>query len=85
VRKAVVSVFDALRNAANKTVDTVLESAAAFETPDDLERHIASLEKAMRQAARDLEFEKAAELRDQIQQLREKLVFEGQRPAQRSE
>ena len=84
VRKAVVSVFDALRHSADETVDTVRESVAAFETPDDLERHIASLEKAMRQAARDLAFEKAAELRDQIQQLREALVFEGQRPPQRS-
>ncbi len=84
VRKTVVSVFDALRNAADEAVDAVREPVAAFASPDDLERHIASLEKAMRQAARDLAFEKAAELRDQIQQMREALVFEGQRPAQRS-
>ena len=80
VHKAVVSVFDALRNAAEEPTDTIREPTAAFDTPDDLERHIASLDKAMRLAARDLEFEKAAELRDQIRQLREELVFEGQLP-----
>jgi excinuclease ABC subunit B len=84
VRKAVVSVFDALRDSTDEAADAGRESVAAFETADDLERHIASLEKAMRQAARDLAFEKAAELRDQIQQLRENLVFDGQRSTPRT-
>lgn len=39
----------------------------------DLERTIEELEKAMRAAAAELEFEKAAALRDQIQELRRQL------------
>ncbi len=78
VNKEVVSVFDALRNATEKTTDAVREPAAVFETREDLERHVGTLEKEMRRAARDLEFERAAEIRDQINQLRQELVFDGQ-------
>ncbi|MCL4818390.1 MAG: excinuclease ABC subunit UvrB [Vicinamibacteria bacterium] len=43
-----------------------------FRTTDDLEREIKALEKQMREAAKNLEFEKAAELRDHIKALRER-------------
>ncbi len=43
-----------------------------FRTADDLEREIRTLEKQMREAAKNLEFEKAAELRDHIKALRER-------------
>jgi len=49
-------------------------------TPADeegLSKRIASLEKEMRSAARDLEFEKAASLRDELRRLRELLIFRG--------
>ncbi|MCY3733144.1 MAG: UvrB/UvrC motif-containing protein, partial [Chloroflexi bacterium] len=39
-------------------------------TPDQIARMISELESRMKQAARDLEFEKAAALRDQIVELR---------------
>jgi excinuclease ABC subunit B len=78
IQKEVVSVFEALTHREPAATDAVREPAAAFETPDDIERHVANLEKTMRRAARDLEFEKAAELRDQISQLRRELVFDGQ-------
>ena len=78
VNKEVVSVFDALRNPTEKTTDAVREPAAVFETREDLDRHVGTLEKEMRRAARDLEFERAAEIRDQINQLRQELVFDGQ-------
>ena len=78
VNKEVVSVFDALRNSTDKTTDAVHEPQAVFETREDLERHVGALEKEMRHAARDLEFERAAEIRDQINQLRKELVFDGQ-------
>ena len=39
----------------------------------DLERELKQLEKQMQDAARNLEFEKAAELRDRLFELREKL------------
>jgi excinuclease ABC subunit B len=42
--------------------------------PKELAKRIKRLEKEMRQAAQDLEFEKAAELRDKIADMREVLV-----------
>ena len=78
VQKEVASVFDTLRNAAQTPADKIEEPSAVFETPEGLERHITALEKDMRAAAQDLEFERAAELRDRINQLRKELVFEGQ-------
>jgi excinuclease ABC subunit B len=41
-----------------------------FKTIDDIEREVKKLEKLMRESARALEFEKAAELRDRIKKLR---------------
>ncbi|MDJ0989414.1 MAG: excinuclease ABC subunit UvrB [Desulfobacterales bacterium] len=78
VRKDVVSVFEALGKAAEAPIDAVSEPVATYGKTDDLERHITALEKEMRRAAQDLEFERAAELRDRIKQLRQNLVFEGQ-------
>ncbi|HEY6292733.1 MAG TPA: excinuclease ABC subunit UvrB [Terriglobia bacterium] len=43
-------------------------------TPDELQRLIRNLEGQMREAARRFEFEKAAELRDRLKELREKEV-----------
>jgi len=46
------------------------EEHARFRTVDDIEREVKALEKQMREAAKGLEFEKAAELRDRIKTLR---------------
>ncbi len=43
-------------------------------TAQEITARIDQLEKDMRQAARDLEFEQAAELRDHIRALRERLI-----------
>ena len=48
-------------------------------TPADIAKLIAGLEKDMRAAARELEFEQAAELRDRIRALREQLYVSGDR------
>ena len=47
------------------------------ENPEDIAKLIGVLEKDMRSAARELEFEKAAELRDRIHALRERLYLGG--------
>jgi excinuclease ABC subunit B len=47
-----------------------LPDGERFRTVDDLEKEIKALEKRMREAAKALEFEKAAELRDRIRTLR---------------
>ncbi len=49
---------------------TVAEEMTRFESPLDLEKEIQRLEKEMREAARQFEFEKAAALRDQVKKLR---------------
>jgi excinuclease ABC subunit B len=78
INKEIFSVFDALRGEPEDAETVIREPAAVFETAVELESHIASLEKTMVQAARDLEFEKAAKIRDRIQWLRTQLVFDGQ-------
>ncbi|MBI1817984.1 MAG: excinuclease ABC subunit UvrB [Deltaproteobacteria bacterium] len=53
-------------------VPIVAEADAEYLSLKELSKRIAALEKQMRQAAGDLEFERAAEVRDQIQRLRER-------------
>ena len=52
-------------------LDKIAEQAAEYETlaPDQLARKITQLEKRMYQHAQDLEFEEAAQIRDQINQI----------------
>lgn len=42
-----------------------------------MEQSVQKLEKDMLEAARDLEFERAAKLRDRIQAIKARIVFEG--------
>ena len=54
----------------------IAEDTAAFEKGGEgLEKHIRQLEKEMENAARDLEFERAAELRDRLRDLSEIMLF----------
>ena len=46
----------------------------AVQNQDDLEKQILTLEKQMFQHAKELEFEEAAQLRDQIEELRQQFV-----------
>ena len=48
------------------------EDEEALASPDQLEQLIANLEKQMREAAKQFEFERAAQLRDRIKALKEK-------------
>jgi excinuclease ABC subunit B len=56
------------------TVASEIEEPAGELTPQQREKYIAELEQSMRDAARKFEFEKAAQIRDKIKQLRLKDV-----------
>ena len=57
----------------NLTTKRQQELDRKYKRPED-KQLVAKLEKEMRQCAKDLEFERAAELRDRIRELREKLI-----------
>ena len=46
----------------------------AYASPKDIARVIKNLEREMREAARNLEFERAADVRDRIQALRARML-----------
>ena len=52
------------------TVDAPRGAAPQWESPAALARHVEALEKEMKEAAKRLDFERAAELRDQVKALR---------------
>jgi excinuclease ABC subunit B len=54
----------------------VAENQMPYREYDNIEARIATLEKQMHAAARELEFEKAAELRDQIRELKKLVLFD---------
>ena len=55
----------------------VAERTAVYTTPEEMEQSIRRLEEEMMSAAREMAFERAAELRDRIQAIKARLVFEG--------
>ena len=54
------------------TVPLVKEPQETFRTREELEAHTAGLETEMRQAAANLEFERAAELRERVKELKQR-------------
>ena len=76
IQKNIVSIFDfGSETRASRRLPRVAETAAQYKSLDDLEEVVKNLEDEMHQAARDLEFERAAELRDQIKELQKLIVF----------
>ncbi len=71
VEKAVKDIMAGIESDAEKRAAKILELEAKAEKDKPLEAIIAEKEKAMRQAAKDLEFELAAVLRDEIRLLRQ--------------
>jgi excinuclease ABC subunit B len=71
IQKAIRDITDSLRKVAEE--QTEYKTAGAV-PKDELTRMVIALEKQMKQAAKALEFEKAAGLRDQVIQLRQALV-----------
>ena len=83
-----VGIFKAVRDLTDQlSIKVVAEPQAEYHTgtvsslpKSELQRIISELEKQMKEAARDLEFEKAAALRDQIYELRTILAEESKAP-----
>jgi len=72
IRKAVLE-MDPSTGAGDYVVIPILRKGEATEDPADIPARIEELRSEMLLAAEELEFEKAAELRDQVEQLRAKL------------
>jgi excinuclease ABC subunit B len=73
IRKAIKDITDHVKKVAEGRVSYV---AAGAVPKDELARLIRDLEKEMKQAAKSLEFERAALLRDEIVELRKQMVSE---------
>ncbi|WPP45963.1 excinuclease ABC subunit UvrB [Pseudomonas sp. AN-1] len=62
------------RSAAARAAEESARYEAALNSPSEITKRIRQLEEKMYELARDLEFEAAAQLRDEIQKLRERLL-----------
>jgi excinuclease ABC subunit B len=76
IRKEVTQIFDFGKDVAATPVNQLSENVAPYRTLDDMDATIRSLETKMREAAKALEFERAAEVRDQIKALKRLIVLE---------
>ena len=71
IRKEIHNILDSVYECDYVTVPTVEEQIVKYRTVEELEGYIAELEKQMKEAAANLEFEEAARLRDKIRDLKE--------------
>jgi excinuclease ABC subunit B len=76
IRKEVTQIFDFGKEIEATPEYEIAEDFAKYKSLDDMDAVIRSLETEMQAAAKALEFERAAELRDQIQELKKLIVFE---------
>jgi excinuclease ABC subunit B len=76
IEKEITPVFEKVAELNEASRDRVSETLAQYESVENLDIIIRDLEREMKQAAEELEFEKAAEIRDQIQAMKEMIVFE---------
>ena len=76
IKKDIPQVFSYAQTSASETPNQLAEAVAEFKTLDDIDATIHLLEKEMNKAAKALEFERAAEFRDRIRDLRKLVVFE---------
>jgi excinuclease ABC subunit B len=76
IQKDITQVFDFGDDQPDTTPEQVAETVAAYKSLEDIDAVISSLKKEMDQAAKELEFERAAELRDEIKSLQKLVVLE---------
>ncbi len=70
IQKDITSILTSVYEADYVTVPTVSEPLSEFQSMDDLDHLIQELESEMKRAVQELAFERAAELRDQLKELR---------------
>jgi len=76
IEKDIVSIFAPMYELEDTPQAKVSEAVARYDSLDELDDVIGALEKEMEQAAQELAFERAAELRDQIKSLKKMILFE---------
>lgn len=76
IQKEITQIFNFGYQSELETLDKVSETLAKYDSTENLDSAIKSLEEEMYAAAKALEFEHAAELRDQIDELKKLIVFE---------
>jgi excinuclease ABC subunit B len=69
------------RKNGKRKMETGDAAAVSFANPKEFARHIQAMEREMREAAKELEFERAAEIRDRISFLRRKFMLSGNEDA----
>ena len=76
IKKNIPSVFETVyKNDDARQVDNVSETLAEYKSADNMDDIISSMEDEMNQAAKELAFEKAAELRDRIKTLKKIMLY----------
>ena len=76
IQKNVDFIFNTLYQQNSEEDQVVAEPLSDYRSTERLEAIISELEAKMHQAAKDLEFERAATLRDRIKKMKDRLVFE---------
>ena len=76
IQKDITQVFDFSNEQEDASADRIAETVAAYKSLEDIDSIINSLKKKMARAAKDLEFERAAEIRDEIRALQKLIVLE---------
>ncbi len=77
IKKAIQPGFDLENTDSARSTENagIAEPLEAYRSLEDVDRRVSTLEKEMREAAKDLDFERAAELRDRIRSLKELVVL----------
>jgi len=76
IEKDITSIFAEMYEQQDKSKDMVSEALAQYDSLENLDDIINNLEEQMELAAKELAFERASELRDQIKALKKMILFE---------
>ena len=74
--KVISTIFDSIYEADYVSVGAVQEDVSEFESMENADEMILKMEKEMADAAKELEFERAALLRDRIRDIKKRMVFD---------